>query len=121
MSMTEEKYNEIEPHLKELKKSVIKVRKYTTNSTTLVKCSIVDIHASRIDYSEGCKGDMLEGKVSYEAYCLLKEIDCNNDTDTELEKHVFPLDAIWKAYSENGEVTYNPSNKRIVKKKLITL
>ena len=116
MSMTEEKYNEIEPRLKELKQATIKVRKHTHNPVQLVNCEIVNIAINRIESSEGCNGKNLRTSTSIHAYCLLKEVGCNGGGDIEFEMHPFPLDCVYNAFVNNAALEYNPQGKLTINK-----
>lgn len=123
--MTIEKFNEIKEHLDELLNAEFQVRDFTQDPPITIKCKIskmpimviTPIKEEVVKSLTEADSAMPRNTNKIDKFCLLKKVDDEKQTDSKFEEHRFSLEKVYDAYKNNEFIAYNPTRKRIIKKR----
>ena len=123
--MTIEKFNEIKEHLDELLNAEFQVRDFTQDPPITIKCKInkmpimvtTPIKEKVVKSLTEADSAMPRNTNKIVKFCLLKKVDDEKQTDSKFEEHRFSLEKVYDAYKNNEFIAYNPTRKRIIKKR----
>ena len=120
-----EKFNEIKEHLDELLNTEFQVRDFTQDPPITIKCKIskmpimmtTPIKEKVVKSLTEADSAMPRNTNKIVKFCLLKKVDDEKQTDSKFEEHRFSLEKVYDAYKNNEFIAYNPTRKRIIKKR----